>query len=129
MGVDFNFLKLYGIPLLAGRNFTPLDYNADFNNLHNILISESAAKSLGFSSNEEALGKGIIRIWQRTGMLSEWSKIFTRNPCIMQWNPLCFLPFNGSDHPISVKLNTRDLAFHHCRHQIEIQFLFPGQSV
>ena len=59
MGVDYNFLNLYGIPLLAGRNFTPLDYNVDFNNLHNILISETAVKSLGFSSNEEAIGKNI----------------------------------------------------------------------
>jgi len=57
MGIDFDFLNLYGIPLLAGRNFTPLDYNTSFDRLHNILISASAAKSLGFLSNEEAVGK------------------------------------------------------------------------
>ena len=33
MGGDYDFLNVYGIKLLTGRNFSPADYNADFNKL------------------------------------------------------------------------------------------------
>jgi putative ABC transport system permease protein len=46
IGVDYNFLNLYGVLILTGRNFSPQDYNVSFNNLHNILISAGAARSL-----------------------------------------------------------------------------------
>ena len=59
-GIDYDFLDVYGIKLLAGRNFTKADHNADWNKLHNTLINVSAAKLLGFSSPEAAIGKAIM---------------------------------------------------------------------
>jgi len=58
-GVDQNFLKVYGIKLLYGRNFQedkPSDQNA-------ILISRAGAARLGFHSPEEALGARLILPW------------------------------------------------------------------
>jgi putative ABC transport system permease protein len=109
MGVDYNFLNLYKIPLLAGRNFTPLDYNSDYKNLHNILISETAAKALGYSSKEEAIGKDIS-MWNKNWNVIGVFKDFHQKSLHYAMEPVIFLPFNGSDHPISIKLTTKNLS-------------------
>lgn len=54
--VDENFLELYGIPLLEGRNFK---VNSPSNQT-SILLSKSAVQRLGFSSPKEAIGARII---------------------------------------------------------------------
>lgn len=125
MGIDFNFLNLYGIPLLAGRNFSPGDYNASFNKLQNILISASAAKSLGFSSNEEALGKEIVvfnKKWDVIGVVKD----FHQKSLHYAMEPVVMMPFNGSDHPISVKLNTKDLSSTIAAIKSKYNSFFPG---
>jgi putative ABC transport system permease protein len=58
-GVDENFLDVFGIKLLHGRNFQrgmPADRNA-------ILVSRYATARLGFSTPEEALGAKLILPW------------------------------------------------------------------
>jgi putative ABC transport system permease protein len=55
-GVDENFLDLYGIRLLEGRNFKANSPS----NLKSVLLSNSAIKRLGFSSPSEAIGARII---------------------------------------------------------------------
>ncbi|HEV3222465.1 MAG TPA: ABC transporter permease [Puia sp.] len=109
MGVDYNFLNLYDIPLLAGRNFTPLDYNREFKNLHNILISETAAKSLGYTSNQDAIGKTIM-MWNKSWDIIGVIKDFHQKSLHYAMEPVLFLPFYGSGNPISVKLKTKDLG-------------------
>jgi putative ABC transport system permease protein len=125
MGIDFNFLKLYGIPLMAGRNFTPSDYNVSFNNLHNILISASAAKSLGFSSNEEAVGKDIM-VWNKKWNVIGVIKDFHQKSLHYAMEPLIVMPFYGSDHPISVKVNSKDLASTINAIKSKYNSFFPG---
>src|SRR5207247_375972 len=44
MGADADFINVYGIKLLAGRNFENTDYNPDYNKLHSIVINENAVK-------------------------------------------------------------------------------------
>ncbi len=109
MGVDYNFLNLYGIPLMTGRNFTPLDYNRDYKNLHSILISETAAKSLGYTSNQDAIGKSIV-MWNKTWDIIGVIKDFHQKSLHYAMEPVIFLPFYGSGNPISVKLKTKDLT-------------------
>jgi putative ABC transport system permease protein len=109
MGVDYNFLELYNIPLLVGRNFTPLDYNRDYKNLRSILISETAAKSLGFTSNQEAIGK-TIKVWNKDWNIIGVIKDFHQKSLHYAMEPVIFMPFYGSDNPISVKLKTKDLT-------------------
>jgi putative ABC transport system permease protein len=125
MGIDHDFLKLYGIPLVAGRNFTPTDYNANFENLHNILISESAAKSLGFSSNDEAIGKNIM-VWNKNWNVIGVIKDFHQKSLHYAMEPIIFMPFRGSDHPISVKLSSKDLASTIAAIKSKYNSFFPG---
>jgi putative ABC transport system permease protein len=108
-GVDFNFLDLYGIPITAGRNFTPLDYNTDWDKLKNIIISEAAVKALNFTSKEEALGKNLV-VWNRQWTIIGVMKDFHQKSLHYALEPVMFMPTAGTDHPISVKLNSPDLA-------------------
>ncbi len=51
--VEYSFLEVFGIELIAGRNFSP-DFKTDLEKGY--LINETAAKALGYSP-EEAVGK------------------------------------------------------------------------
>jgi putative ABC transport system permease protein len=125
MGIDYNFLNLYGIPLLAGRNFSPLDYNVSFDKLHNILISAASARSLGFSSNDEALGKDIM-IWNKKWTVIGVIKDFHQKSLHYAMEPVVLMPFYGSNHPISVKLSTKDLASAISTIKLKYNSFFPG---
>jgi putative ABC transport system permease protein len=48
--IDENFLDLYGIRLIAGRNITPADSSK------NILVNETLMKNLGYSNPQEIVG-------------------------------------------------------------------------
>jgi ABC-type antimicrobial peptide transport system permease subunit len=48
--IDENYLNLYGIRLIAGRNLTPADSSK------NILVNETLMKNLGFGNPEEIVG-------------------------------------------------------------------------
>ena len=56
IGIDFDFIKTLEIDLLAGRDIT-LDNPAD--TLGSVLINETAVKSFGWNSPEDAIGKEL----------------------------------------------------------------------
>ena len=125
MGIDFNYLRLYEIPLTAGRNFVQTDYNPDFNKLSNALISEAAVKSLGFSSNEDALGKNIVvfgKTWNVVGVIRD----FHQKSLHYAIEPVVMMPFSGTDHPISVKLSGHGLAPIIAAIKSKYNAFFPG---
>jgi len=108
-GADDEFLKVYGIKLLAGRNFSKADYNADFSKLHNILINASAVKLLGFASNTSAIGKSISMYgnkWNVIGVINDYHQKSLRYPL----EPTVMLPTYGTYNPISIKVNAKDAA-------------------
>lgn len=51
--IDENFLDLYGIRLIAGRNLTPVDSGK------NILVNEALMKNLGYDSPQEIIGSKL----------------------------------------------------------------------
>jgi len=64
MAADHEFLDVYDIPLVAGRNFSPniaFDlYSPDRENL-NVIINELAANNLGFKTPQDAIGTTFYR--------------------------------------------------------------------
>lgn len=52
--VDTNYFKVYGIKLLAGRNFSR---SASTNTVRQIVLNKTAVRKIGWKSNEEAIGK------------------------------------------------------------------------
>lgn len=103
-GIDYDFLEVYGIKLVAGRNFTRSDHNEDWSKLHNTLINVSAAKLLGFSSPQAAIGKAIItgdKKWDVIGVVEDYHQKSLRYPL----EPMRFMPAYSQYSSISVKIN------------------------
>jgi putative ABC transport system permease protein len=124
-GVDDHFFKLYDIPVVSGRNFSVSDYNADFHKLHNIVISETAVKSFAFSSNADAVGKNLSFFgsnWNIIGVVKDFHQKSLHFPI----EPIMFLPTFGTYNPISVKLNTKDLAPTIAEIKLKYNTFFPG---
>ena len=56
-GIDDQFIEVFDATVLAGRNFSERYSTDQFNT---VLLNESAIRTLGFSSAEEAVGKHLI---------------------------------------------------------------------
>jgi putative ABC transport system permease protein len=55
IGVDYDYIKVYGLKLLAGRSFSK-DFGAD---PHAVIFNRMGITQLGFNKPEEAIGKKI----------------------------------------------------------------------
>jgi putative ABC transport system permease protein len=108
MGVSPEFLKVYDIRLLAGRNFTGLDYSSDWNNVHNILLNENVSKLLGFANPADAVGQRIHvegRSWDVIGVIANFHQKSLHFPI----EPLVLFPAFSTFSAISVKVDTKDV--------------------
>jgi putative ABC transport system permease protein len=123
--VDADFLKVFGIKLLAGRNFINTDYNPDWNKLHNVVLNETAVKQLGYNSNNDAIGKTISlfgRNWDIIGVINDFHQKSLRYPV----EPTILLPGYGTNNPICIKVDTKDLASTINAIKTKYASFFPG---
>jgi putative ABC transport system permease protein len=102
--VDFDFIDQYGLKLVAGRELSR-DYHTD--STEAMVINETAARALGYSSPQAALGRNFSQ-WGRQGKVVGVLKDFHYmglqhpiQPMVMRYEP--FFAW------ISVKVSTRDL--------------------
>jgi putative ABC transport system permease protein len=124
-GIDYDYLNVYGIKLLAGRNFTMSDHNEDWNKLHNTLINRSAVKLLGFSSPEAAIGKSILsndRKWDVIGVVEDYHQKSLRFPL----EPIRFMPAYSTNSVISVKIAPTDPSKTIAAIKQKYENFFPG---
>ena len=108
-GIDYDFLPLYEVKLISGRNFLPSDHNEDFTKLHNIIINQSASNILGFSSPDAALGRRIVRgdmTWDIVGVVADYHQKSLRYPL----EPIIFFPAYGTFSDISIKISSADVS-------------------
>ena len=106
--VDADFINVFNIKLLAGRNFVNTDFNSDWMKLHNIILNEYAVKQLGFNSDKEAIGKTIQffqRNWDIIGVINDFHQKSLHYPV----EPVIFLPSYGTNNPICIKTTAKDL--------------------
>lgn len=126
VSVDADFVSVYGIKILSGRNFSNTDYNPDFNKLHNIMLNESAVKQLGFTSARDAIGKEIQmggdRNWEITGVIKDYHQKSLRYPL----EPTILMPSYGTNNPICVKVDTKDIASTVSVIKTKFETFFPG---
>jgi putative ABC transport system permease protein len=102
-GIDYDYFNVYGVKLLAGRNFTPGDHNPDFDKLRNAILNRSAAKLLGFSSPSDAVGKQIMsgdRKWDVIGVVEDYHQKSLKYPL----EPIWYRPAYSTNSTISVKI-------------------------
>ncbi|MBS1660649.1 MAG: ABC transporter permease [Bacteroidetes bacterium] len=125
MGVDPDYIGLYGMKLAAGRKFESTDYNPDWNKLHNIIISSSAVKLLGFASDEKAIGGRIIffrKTWEVVGVVKDFHQKSLRYAV----EPTALLPIYGTNNSISIKVNTANISATMAAVKAQYEAFFPG---
>jgi putative ABC transport system permease protein len=123
--VDADFINVFDIKLLAGRNFTNTDYNPDWQKLHNIILNEYAVKQLGFKSDNDAIGKTISlfeRNWDVVGVINDFHQKSLRYPV----EPTILIPSYGTDNPICIKTDTKNLASTINAIKAKYATFFPG---
>jgi putative ABC transport system permease protein len=125
MGVDEDYVPLYGIKVLAGRTLDAGDYNPDYNKLRNVVISADAVKLLGFPSAAAAIGKGVVlfgKTWTVAGVIAD----FHQKSFKYSLEPTMLLPFYGNYDWISVKINTTDVEATMKAVKEKYDAFFPG---
>lgn len=103
VGVSSEFITLYGMKILAGRNFIATDYNPDFGKLRSIILNEMAVKLLGFKNPNEALGATILtgkKKWEVVGVVNDFHQKSLRYPM----EPTLLQPVYSTWGPITVKV-------------------------
>jgi putative ABC transport system permease protein len=108
--VDENYLGLFEIPLVAGRNFT----NRSGLN-EEIIINEEAVKEYGFTNPEDAVGKRLVfdgfngQSILIVGVAKNYHQVSLKNSL----QPVIFNPVNEANANVkyfSVKVNTQNLT-------------------
>jgi putative ABC transport system permease protein len=125
MGVDYDYIGLYKIKLLAGRDFAPTDFSPDRERVHNVILSGSAVKLLGFTSNENALGKQIMvfdRKWDVIGVVNDFHQKSLRYAL----EPTALFPYYGTNNWISVKVNPANVTATMAAIKTKYDAFFPG---
>ena len=105
--IDYEFVDVFKMKIVAGRNFSR-DFPSD--NDTGCIITESAAKMLGFKTPAEAINKPIrIPAFNRnalvTGVVNDYHQVSLKKPL----DPTYFLlsPYDGEIY--SVRINTTQL--------------------
>jgi len=125
MTTGYDYIDVYGIRLVAGRQFTPLDHHADGSKLHNIILNEKAVQLLGFGSPRDAVGKQVTvydKAWDVVGVVADYHQKSLRNPI----EPLMMVPAYGTWNPISVKVRAENLPATVEAVKQQYEAFFPG---
>lgn len=100
---DTNYLSMYGLKLLAGRNYFASD------SLREIVINELFARQMGFRRPQEALGH-MIPLWDKHPMIVGVVANFNAQPLKSAYTPLLILPHSENETDYSIKLHTRGVT-------------------
>jgi putative ABC transport system permease protein len=103
---DHEFFKTYGIDLVAGRNF---DKAIATDDSLAFIINESAAREIGWTNPEAAIGKDFQYNGQN-GKLIGIVKDFHFESLHQRIVPMVFLPIRGNYNTISVAIAGADMT-------------------
>lgn len=85
------YLSTYGIPLIAGRNFTEEECRVGWSDNSKVILNEKAIKQLGFNSAEEAIRSRIKwdeRYLEVIGVVKDYHHTSLQRPI----DPMIFYP-------------------------------------
>ncbi len=124
-GVSRDFVKTYGMQIVAGRDFYPTDYNHDFDKLNSVILNQTAVKTLGFKSNEAAIGHIMLndqKKWTIVGVVADYHQKSLRygiEATILE-------PVVNIQSQISIKMDTKNVAQTVAQIKAKYQSFFPG---
>ncbi len=127
LGFSKDYLNIYGIKMLAGWSFGSTDYNPDFDKLHNVMLNASAVKLAGRASSLPPRSAGTsslsgTRKWEIIGVVADVHQKSLRYAI----EPTYFIPVYGNRNPISVKVDTKELAPTMAAIRKKYEAFFPG---
>ncbi len=99
--VSHNFLDLFGLEIVAGRNF---DINLASDSSEAFVLNESSINRLGYSSADEAIGKQF-NYGGRQGFITGVVNDFHFESLHQDIAPIVFVISNGRNNTIAVKFN------------------------
>lgn len=103
INADFNYANTYDLQPLAGRFFFESDHNPDWDQLQNIVITASAVKMFGYTSNEEAVGKSL-RFWDHNWNIVGVLPDFHQKSLHHAIEPILFVPSYSPGNQVSVRV-------------------------
>jgi putative ABC transport system permease protein len=125
VGISPEFINVYDIKLLAGRNFDNADYNTDRDKVRNIMLNENVSKMLGFKTPHDAIGKTIYvegRQWDVIGVIADYHQKSLRYPL----EPMILLPLYSTYSALSVKVDTKNITTTMKAIKAKYDTFFPG---
>ncbi len=107
--IDERYVRVFGISMSAGNNFTPEMCAVSWTDNDKIIINESAARQLGFETPELAIGQRITNVersnqYEVIGVLKDYHHMSLRQAI----DPIFFFPMYNS-HYFTVQLNGEQL--------------------
>jgi putative ABC transport system permease protein len=110
---DPDYIEAYGLQIVAGRGFSE-EYGDDVNKL---VINETAARNLGFSSNEEAIGElvnvectdapmqiaGVVKDYHQQALSKNYTPIMLIHKDKIDWLPQRYVSIamvSGNPHEL-----------------------------
>jgi len=108
-GVSPDFIPLYQMKMLSGRNFDARDYTMDWDKLHSVIINEKLSSLLGFKTTKDAIGSQLFsgdRHWNVIGVVNDFHQKSLRYPI----EPTVLYPSAYVWSAFSVKVNRHDLS-------------------
>ena len=105
IGVDYDFLKLYGLRMIAGRTFS-IDFGTDANA---VIFNRKGIEQLGFDKPNEAVGKRID-FWGQQYTIAGVTENFHQQSLREAYEPLILRLIPDVNGYVSIKTNPTELS-------------------
>jgi putative ABC transport system permease protein len=105
--IDDRYLPMFGIGLVAGRNFTPREAELAWTKSAKLMVNESAARQLGFPLPAKAVGQVIN--WGQPFEIVGVVKDYHHQGLRQAIDPIIFMPRHGLPGNFALQLSTDPL--------------------
>ncbi|TDQ18492.1 putative ABC transport system permease protein [Algoriphagus boseongensis] len=121
--IDNEFIPTYGIEVVAGRNFTFEEADANWNNLPKVMLNAKAARQLGFENPESAVGQSILwgKPYEVVGVIADYHHMSLRE----EISPMILLAAQASGY-FTLIMDTQEMQGNLAQVQSIYQEIFPG---
>lgn len=121
--IDEQFLPIYEIELLAGRNFSPAEAEGSWNSINKVILNEKAVRQLGFENPEAAAGQSILwgKPFEVVGVVKDYHHLSLRE----EIKPMIFLA-SQADGFFTLTMGSANMKENLARIEGIYQEFFPG---
>src|SRR6266496_3139046 len=123
IGVDYDYIKTYGLKLIAGRAFSK-QFGSDN---HSVIFNRKGIEQLGFNKPEEALGKKID-FWGEQYTIEGVTENFHQQSLREAYEPLILRLIPDVNGYLSVKTNAAQASKTISLVKAEWNKFFPGNT-